>query len=182
MIGKFTGQLGWSPLLVAVVLFFSAGALCGQSATVITAAEGACGPSVARFQVTVGPESASILPAAGKAIVYVLEMPSGPTLRVGMDGKWVGAEKGASYLTLSVLPGMHHLCVQQQSRLKVASRMVALNSLRAISGRSYYFVADTARPLGPALFRLDELNEDEGKELRAQWRPAVAHPLPLARK
>jgi hypothetical protein len=55
-------------------------------------------------------------PEEGKAQIVFIESleKSGvlgtPTNRYGMDGAWVGANKGNSYFTVSVAPGEHHLC------------------------------------------------------------------------
>jgi len=158
------------------------GALHGQNNAAIKAAEAACGPANARFHVVLAAEAVKFPPRTGKAVIYVLEMPLGPTVRVGIDGKWIGAEKATSYLAVRVSPGVHHLCVQQQSRSKFVNKLVALNSLEANADHSYYFLVDVAHPLGPAWFRLDALNEDEGRELLARWPAAVAQALPPGKK
>jgi len=44
---------------------------------------------------------------ASKALVYVFEdMEHGPTMRVGLDGAWIGANKGKSYFFFSVTPAI----------------------------------------------------------------------------
>ena len=56
----------------------------------------------------------------GKALVYVIEDDSNfasfpkPTTRTGIDGKWIGATHGNSYLYFTVDPGVHHLCTSWQ--------------------------------------------------------------------
>lgn len=181
MIGSLVRSCRWTGFQVLVLPLLT-GVLYGQNNVAIKAAEAACGTANARFHVVLAPEIAKLPPRTGKAVIYVLEMPSGPTVRVGMDGKWIGAEKGASHLAVRVSPGVHHLCVQQQSRSKFVNELVALNSLEAKADHTYYFLVDVARPLGPAWFRLDALNEDEGKELSARWPAAVAQALPPAKK
>ena len=83
----------------------------------------ACGDDSVKFDVkTEKGQPAPAPPPAGKAqIVFIqnFEKPSNtwmsPTIRVGMDGAWVGANQSNSYFTLTVDPGVHHLCVSWQA-------------------------------------------------------------------
>jgi len=81
----------------------------------------ACGPESRSFDVKTQksrPDATQVDPA--KALVYFIQ-DSGPwgnhqraTLRIGLDGKWVGAYKHNSYFSVSVEPGEHHVCVNVQ--------------------------------------------------------------------
>src|SRR4029077_11715663 len=71
-----------------------------------------CGPDKERFDVTTDKEKHPTgTPQAGKALVYVIgegiKAISQETVRVGLDGAWIGANRGASYFFFSVDPGEH---------------------------------------------------------------------------
>ena len=80
----------------------------------------------------------------GKALVYVISdfapiHPWSPTIRIGMDGRWAGANRGGSYTSFYVSPGKHHLCINWQSRFHHLNKLVALKDLNAQPGEIYYF-------------------------------------------
>src|ERR1700721_1652469 len=52
----------------------------------------------------------------GKALVYFfVDFVTAPTMRVGADGNWVGANNGKSYFFFQVDPGEHNVCTEGQS-------------------------------------------------------------------
>lgn len=131
---------------VLVFTFFCSIAIFGQDAR--TVAMAACGPK--DDKVKVNPDAGrdpSAQPEAGKALVYIIEEDSainsvgaGITLRVGLDGAWVGAVNYHNpFLSFSVTPGLQHLCVNWQSNFESRSRLIALTHLDAQAGRIYYF-------------------------------------------
>lgn len=77
-----------------------------------------CGPAEVKFDTKMNQATHSLAQSEpGKGLVYVIEVlqrPPGelgtPTIRVGLDGAWIGANRGTSYLSFSVEPGEHHLC------------------------------------------------------------------------
>jgi hypothetical protein len=158
-----------------------------QDSSPLAAAEAACGPQDAQFDARAAKtqaEQSPAQPAPGKSLVYVVEVfdkaqnqIAKPTLRVGLDGKWVGADKSNSYLAFSVDPGEHHLCTRWQSSWKRFSSKAAFASLTADPGRVYYFRARIIEGTG-SNFALDfaPVNEDEGKYLVASSAPSVSHP------
>lgn len=82
----------------------------------LPAAEAACGPSKTKFVVETqaGPHTLQ-QPEPGKALVYIMEEQKfkavlDVTARAGLDGRWVGANRGNAYLFFSVEAGEHHLC------------------------------------------------------------------------
>jgi hypothetical protein len=107
--------------------------------------EAACGANDVNFQVKADPRGQH-LPIAdpGKALVYFIETPrvelfSGTaTVKIALDGAWVGANHGDSYFFVTVEPGEHHLCARWQSSV-ASEQQVALNSLTAEAGMTYYF-------------------------------------------
>lgn len=171
-----------------VLLLLGVVSACAQEPSSIAAAEAACGPKEVQFEAQ--PASTQILttqpptqPEAGKSLVYVVEVFeravnqfSRPTLRVGLDGKWVGAAKGDSYLSFSVDPGEHHLCTRWQSHWKRFSDKAAFASLTADSGKIYYFRARILEGENNFALDFEPVNEDEGKYLVASSAVSVSQP------
>src|SRR5580658_9288499 len=83
----------------------------------VAAAESACGPGNIKFDVKTEKNThPTAQTQAGKALVYIVEVfekPGNqlgkPTVKVGLDDTWVGANKCNSYFFFSVEPGDHHL-------------------------------------------------------------------------
>lgn len=171
-------MMAWRSVVAGLFLFLGFTAAHGQSKPAVLAAKAACGPADARFQVTFAPESGQSAVPQGVATVYVIETPVSPTLRIGLNGAWVGAEKAASYISFPVPPGMNHLCVQWQSKFNGIASTVALNSVDAQPDHVYYFIVSLLHPIGLNRLRLEALNEGEGKELVAKSRHAVAALVP----
>lgn len=145
----------------------------------IATAESACGPSNIQFSTKTNKKDHQLeQPDPGKALVYVVEdqkfkAVSDVTTRVGVDGTWVGANRGNSYFSFSVEPGKHHLCTDWISDFVPNGRLVSLNSFTAEGGAVYYVrVRTSASPTSGkagagASIDLDIVNEDEGKLLVA---------------
>lgn len=132
-----------------VVLLLCASLVPAVQARAKTILPDACGDDDVKFSVdTQENQPAPAPPEAGKAQIVFIEayeknMPmigGGPIVRFGMDGAWVGANKGDSFFTMSVDPGVHHLCASWQTiqgRLKKNS--VAMDSFTAEAGKIYYY-------------------------------------------
>jgi hypothetical protein len=127
--------------ILAVLLFASP--VLAQDHPAAAAANGGCGSSETQFDVKTNHKQHPVATAeAGKALVYVFEdMEHGPTMRVGLDGTWVGANKGKSYFFFSVDPGDHQLCTNWQSGVfnKRAMRIGSAISFKAEAGKVYSF-------------------------------------------
>jgi hypothetical protein len=173
-------------LFVFVLLAASAFA---QDATAIAAAEAACGPKETQFdfQPDKGQHPVS-KPEAGRALVYVVEdqrstlIPClgncGHITKLGMDGTWMGANRGSSYFFFSVEPGEHHLCASWLYGGKRAQDRESLASLTAESGHTYYFRVKATVMVPPASFYsidLEPVNDDEGQLLVAASPFSVFH-------
>ena len=172
--------------VAALAFFFFASSAFAQ-----TQAPGAtsCGPSEVKFDVR-HDDTRHTLHAAedGKALVYVIEVfqkPPGelgnPTIRVGLDGAWIGANQGTSYLALSVDPGEHHLCTNWQSVWKRLSDQHALTSFTAEAGKTYFFRVQThveseGRESQMWYIDLQPVNADEAKYLIATSPLSVSQP------
>ncbi len=164
---------------VAVLFLFSISALA-QDLSVV-AAESACDPTNTRFSLTTKANKGQqpiLRPDPGKALVYVVEdqkfkVVNDVTTRVGVDGAWVGANRGNSYFSFSLEPGKHHLCADWISDFVPSGRLVSLTSLNAESGEVYYLRArisasPTSGEAGAgASIDLDLVDEDEGRLLVA---------------
>jgi hypothetical protein len=162
---------------VLVVFLFSVAAFAQDLS--ITAAESACGPGNVQFAIKTNNHDHSVAqPDPGKALVYVVEdqkfkVVNDVTTRIGIDGTWLGANRGNSYFSFSVEPGKHHLCTDWVSGFLPNGRLVSLTSFTAASGEIYYFRARTsASPTSGkagagASVDLDLVSEDEGKLLVA---------------
>jgi len=111
---------------------------CGQDATkfdvkVETPPEGQPAPDIAP-------------PAGGKAQIVFIETLNTegfhwttPTTRFGVDGEWVGANKGDSHFAIDVTPGEHNVCVNWQSDLSDESKKVGMDTFTAEAGKIYYY-------------------------------------------
>jgi hypothetical protein len=172
---------------ILIVALLASSALAADQSTVAVV-ESACGPSNIQFDVnTESNQHPAAMAQDGKALVYVVEVFEAPgnqlakpTTKIGLDGTWVGANKNNSYFSVPIEPGDHHLCMAWQSRLKGYAKMVALSSLSAETGKTYYFRArivehDEGRG---AWFTLDlePVNNDEGKLLVASSAFSTFHP------
>jgi hypothetical protein len=141
----------------------------------------ACGNDEVRFNVT--KQKGQPLPAgpeAGKAQIVFVEsverydrgdcIGCDAVTRVGVDGSWVGANKGKSYFAYAVEPGEHHLCVDWQSVSGKFRQKVGLDDFTADPGNVYYYKINVTidmnlNPDTGFTIDLEPLNADEGKYL-----------------
>jgi hypothetical protein len=174
------------------IVIFLALPVLAQNPTTSLPAQSACGPMNTQFQIKLGdnhqPEAQL---EADKAVIYVVEDQKfkairDVTVRVGVDGAWVGATRGDSYLSVSLDPGDHHLCVDWTSDWLSNGRMISLFGFTAEPGKVYYFRARTTGGVGSlegrngqgdtASLDLDLVNVDEGKLLVTNAQLSVSHP------
>jgi hypothetical protein len=100
------------------------------------------------------------------------------TLKIGVDGAWVGAYKKNSYFSVSVQPGVHHLCANVQSKFS-AGRLLTLAHFTAVSGKVYYFQTQLfpgevlSMPI-PPFVSLNQIDSDEAKYLIALYPQSIA--------
>ncbi|MGB8062863.1 MAG: hypothetical protein WCF26_13270 [Candidatus Sulfotelmatobacter sp.] len=123
-------------------LFLCASLTCAGQVWATTLPD-SCGNDKVKFAVKI--EEGQPVPAGpveGKAQIVFIEsenQPIGPfmhaTVRLGMDGAWVGANYGNSYFALTVDPGVHHLCASWEGK------NVDATSFTADPGQVYYFAA-----------------------------------------
>ena len=101
-----------------------------------------CGPSGEMFNVqTTDLKHPVGQTEQGKALVYFfVDFVTAPTMRVGVDGNWVGANEGKSYFFFQVDPGEHNVCAEWQSGAfkKSSERVGEAMHLTAEAGKTYY--------------------------------------------
>ena len=161
------------------LLALAGGASAGaqqQRAEDTAAVKAACGALDVNFSVKDGGAAApgaAAAPTAGKALVYVFEdvqnvaFVSATNFRVGLNGGWVGALKGGTYLSFPVDPGVQHLCVSVQGHaLFQLQHGIVLRQLRPEAGSAYYLRLRMTLGNGTLpLVWLEPVDEDEGRLL-----------------
>jgi hypothetical protein len=130
--------------LSVVLLAFFASALptLAQDQAAAARAAAGCGPSQIQFDAKLD-DTLHLLaqPEQGKAILYVFEDDfTGPTMRIGIDGSWVGATIGKSFVYFPLAPGEHSICTEWQSNVfkKTSQRVGGAKSLTVEAGKVYY--------------------------------------------
>jgi hypothetical protein len=120
------------------------------------------------------------LPEPGKARVYFFSDAGTnaslgyPTVKVGMDGTWAGANHVNSYFSVSVDPGEHHICITLQSSL--ALPRVELAHFTAEADQVYYYRTRLILSRGLELLELEPIDSDQGKYLILTFPLAVSSP------
>lgn len=175
-------------ILLAVVLF--ALSAFAQDQAAIASAEAACGPTRIQFEVSADKSQHSApKPEPGKALVYIVEderqdLPPclgncGDITKFGIDGRWIGANRGSSYFFFSIDPGEHHLCATWDKGGTRAQDRTSLLRFTAEPGDTYYFrvrVTAMAPPTGFYSIDLEPVNHDEGQLLVAASAFSTFHP------
>lgn len=127
--------------LILVVFLVASPAFAQDQAAVARTAAG-CGPSQQMFDVKVDDTKHPVgQPEDRKALVYFfVDYVTAPTMRVGVDGQWVGANNGKSYFFFQVPPGDHNVCTEWQSGTfkKTSERIGEAIQLTAEAGKTYY--------------------------------------------
>ncbi len=169
-------------LLIAVVVTASAVAQDKPLAL-----PSACGPKHVSFDVKLADAPQSVTqPDPVKATVFFIE-DNGPmgnhqqyTIKIGLDGAWVGAYQHNAYFAVSVEPGEHHICAKVQSRF-LAGHNLALLHFEAVAGKVYFFRTQflagltTMYPSAPFL-ELNRLDSDQANYLISTFPRSVSQP------
>ena len=97
-------------------------------------------------------------PPADKALIYVLR----PTMsgnkvqtKLGVDGKWMGVNRGDNYFFFTLEPGEHYFCSQAENKSVLA--------LKVEAGKTYYLQQKIRFGWMKARNKLVVLDEAEGK-------------------
>ena len=113
----------------------------------------------------------------GKALVYIfadetrdsnVSYIGGPTVKLGMDGAWVGATEYHSYFFFPVSAGGHRMCAGWQSSIAKIANVRTAVSFNAEVGEVYYFriVSERRRKWDPSI-KIQPLDSAEGSLLVA---------------
>lgn len=156
---------------------------CALAAGAQTTGAPGCGAPEQKFDVKTIKEKAEVKAVPGKALLLVLQNDSlygtvpRPTNRIGVDGKWVGATHGKSYLTVVLEPGEHHLCTSwQTSSVLWHERSSAAAHFTADPNGIYYFqVKDlliSSGPGGVSEVVLEPVDSDEGQLMMSEYKQA----------
>lgn len=161
--------------LAAILLFGVYG--FAQQSSAPPALQDACGPRKVNFDTSLSNDKPPVQPESGKALVFVAQELPVITLKIGVDGAWVGATHGHSYVSFWVDPGEHHMCVRWQSH-RGFSRMASFAHLNAEPGKVYYFRARiyNSGAVNPEYLDLDPIDSDQGQYLVASSQQSVSHP------
>lgn len=125
-------------------------------------------------------------PEPGKATLYIVELFNlrdkgrfgRPTLKHALDGQWIGATQGFTYVSASIAPGTHHLCSKWQSHFGKLSDQVSLYNFDAEAGKRYYVRAQI-NVMGDndvLSMDLEQVSEDEGRFLISEAARSVSKP------
>jgi Protein of unknown function (DUF2846) len=167
----------------ALLLFFLLAAPAFAQDTASTSPGlAACGSDNVKFAVKEDKAQQSVTQMEpGKALVYVIEdyaavcLGGCATVRVGLDGAWIGANRARTYFFFAITPGEHHLCSNWQSNVETYSSLYSLANFTAEAGRTYYFRTRVWFSYQSPRLDLEALNSDEGNYLVASSRLAVSH-------
>jgi hypothetical protein len=181
-----------NPHVLLSILLLASCAMA-QSIPEVAPASAGCGPANIKFDVKLNRAEHQLQePERGKALVYVIEVfqkPPGqlggtPTIRVGLNGKWVGANRGTSYFSFAVDPGENRVCTNWQSLRRQLSHQHALTSFVAEPGKTYFFKVETRFELSNSglstpnevwSFDLKPISPEEGRNF------VSASPLSISR-
>lgn len=139
-----------------------------------------CGERKSQFDVHTTKAGTNVEP--GKSQLYVVELaeraflfdPRKITIRIGIDGEWVGAVKGThTYMAVAVSPGEHHICAERQSVQGSMEREAGFINFTAEPDKRYYFRARFTEHSG---VNLEQINEDEGRFLISSYQMTVSSP------
>jgi hypothetical protein len=164
--------------ILAVVILFAASALAQVPPP---PAPAACGPNNISFKVKTDNSQHTLAQLdPGKARAYFIhDAGTGatvgyPTVKIGMDGTWLGANHGNSYFSVSVEPGQHHLCVTLQSSLY--GQRVELAHFTAEAGRVYYYRTRLVTSRSVELLELGPADNDQGQYLVGTFPLSISTP------
>jgi Protein of unknown function (DUF2846) len=128
--------------VLCLAIFLRALPVVAQDDAAAARTAAGCGPSAEMFNVQTTDVKHPVGQAEqGKALVYFFaDFVGAPTMRVGVDGNWVGANNGKSYFFFQVAPGEHSVCTEWQSGTfkKSSERIGEAMHLTAEAGETYY--------------------------------------------
>jgi hypothetical protein len=158
---------------IAVLVFLLAASALAQKPP--DGLPGACGSRDAGFNVKLDRSQHTLAEAErGKARVYFIQDAHPFTTNIGVDGAWVGANDGSSYFSVSMEPGVHHLCANIESH--VAGHQMGLLHFTAEAGQTYYFRTRLIIGQAPEYLAFDPVDSDEAGRMIAAYPLSVSTP------
>ena len=143
--------------------------------------DAACGGGNVLFGVKLDESQHTLAqPDPGKARIYFFHDAGAgrtlgyPTIKVAIDGAWVGANHANSYFSVSIEPGEHHVCVNLQS--SIYSQRVELAHFTAEAEKVYYYRTRLVLSRSVELLELDSIDSDQGKYLIATLPLGISSP------
>lgn len=143
----------------------------------------ACGPRGQAVSVrTNKKEHPPVAEAPGTAtLVFVQREPpclGCDVVRVGVDGSWVGGNKGTSWFSVPVAPGERHVCAWWKKRGLPMRYAVDLADLKVEMGKVYYLEDDVNEGglYEISQVRLRPISADEAKFLISKAAHATSGP------
>lgn len=132
------------------LLTISALTLSAAAQTPAPKPQNGCGDPALRYEVSADRGFHPHLPVAGKAQIFYFQDDDvaglrRPTTRIGLDGQWIGANRGHNYFVFYVDPGQHALCVNWQDPGTFSRDQQPEASLQfdAKANQVYYFQASS---------------------------------------
>jgi hypothetical protein len=163
--------------IAVLVLLLAASTGFAQSPTA------ACGPAGTEFKVSLDKAPHTVSPpGADRARIYFIhdagtlaKVPLAyPTVKVGIDGAWIGANHGDSFFWIDVAPGEHHICAALQTSMM--SNRVELAHFNAEAGRTYFYRTRLVLSGAVELLELERVDSDEGAYLASQYALSKSKP------
>ncbi len=119
----------------------------------------ACGPAEVKHSVETDKKQHPTPEAPpDKALIYVIR----PTMsgnkvqtKLGVDGQWMGVNRGDNYFFFTLAPGEHYFCSQAENR--------SVTALKVEAGKTYYLQQKIRMGWMKAGNKLVVLDEAEGK-------------------
>ena len=97
-----------------------------------------------------------------------------PTVKVAMDGSWVGGNRGDSFFQVDVTPGEHHICETLQT--SIMDPRVELAHFNAEAGRIYFYRTRLLLSGTVEVLELEPIDSDQGAYLVSQYPMSSSKP------
>jgi len=138
-----------------------------------------CGPNDVSFTFN-SQKSAPPAASANQATLVVVQRAGlcigCSVTRIGVDGAWVGANKGRTFFAVPIEAGEHHVCADWAAPLASTEARIGLTDFQAEPGKSYYFetvIERNGENEAPRMI-LKQLSPDMGAFLVARSEQSVA--------
>lgn len=163
-------------------MFLAVSAIAQDKPALVAVA--ACGRNDVSFDVKRDQSQHALAqPEPGKALIYFVQdlgqthcIVHCVTVKIGLDGTWVGANQDNSYFSVSVEPGEHHVCANPQSR--ELRHLVGLAHFTAEVGKTYYLRTRLFGDQNQQLIDFGPIDSDQAGYFVASYPLSVSQPKP----